>query len=146
MALLASGLLLHVAYDPLLFKAWRQATELLLPSIGVSAAMLLTWTGSVATGLQHGLLAQAPLPVPVMAMLTTCSFALGNGIKLRRMAPQWQKSFVGQAFKVLASSLLFTGNALTLNCHELRSRRPSKSFGLDSKAIFGGFEMFSGWI
>ena len=122
-ALLASGLLLHVAYDPLLYKAYRQAKEKLLPAIGVSAAMLLTVTGSVATALEHGAL-QRSLPVPVMAMLTTCSFALGNGIKLRRMVPEWHKAFVGQVLKVLASSLLFTGNALTLNCHKLRPRRP----------------------
>ncbi|CAK9044385.1 unnamed protein product [Durusdinium trenchii] len=65
-ALLASGLLLHVAYDPLLLRAWRAGTEKLLPAIGVSAAMLLTWLGTVATSLEHQLLTQSPLlPVPV---------------------------------------------------------------------------------
>eukprot|EP00438_Fugacium_kawagutii_P008318 Skav206341 [mRNA] locus=scaffold1420:573371:578871:- [translate_table: standard] len=43
-ALLASGLLLHVSYDPLLLRAWRSGTEKLLPAIGVSAP----WRNKVA--------------------------------------------------------------------------------------------------
>eukprot|EP00913_Durusdinium_trenchii_P004608 g4277.t1 len=126
-ALLASGLLLHVAYDPLLLRAWRAGTEKLLPAIGVSAAMLLTWLGTVATSLEHQLLTQSPLlPVPVYAMMTTCSFGLGNGLKLYRLllAPEpLHKAFVGQAMKVMASCLLFTGNAYGLGCHEIRIQR-----------------------
>lgn len=126
-ALLASGLLLHVSYDPLLLRAWRSGTEKLLPAIGVSAAVLLTWLGSVATFLEHRLLSESPfLPVPVYAMMTTCSFGLGNGLKLYRLFLSQEplhKAFVGQILKVMASSMLFTGNALGLGAHEVHVRR-----------------------
>ncbi|CAJ1376184.1 unnamed protein product [Effrenium voratum] len=126
-ALLASGLLLHVAYDPLLLRAWRAGAEKLLPGIGVAAAMLLTWLGTVATLLEHSVLSSSPLlPVPVYAMMTCCSFGLGNSVKLQRLLSAKEacnKAFLGQVLKVFASSLLLTGNGLGLGWHKLRVRR-----------------------
>ena len=104
-------LLLHVAYLPLLLRAFLSGAPKLLPGIGVvaarrkqisalsllsgrpqhppqhpQAASLLTWLGSVATLLDRSILAASPLlPLPVYAMLTSGSFGLGNSLKLQKL-------------------------------------------------------------
>ncbi|CAE7714065.1 Slc27a4 [Symbiodinium pilosum] len=127
LSLLASGLLLHVAYLPLLLRALLSGAPKLLPGIGVLAAALLTWTGSIATLLDRSLLQASPLlPMPVFAMLTSCSFGLGNSLKLQRLLEAQEpvhQAFVGQVLKVLASSFLITGNSLGLGWHNVRVRR-----------------------
>jgi len=127
LSLLASGLLLHVAYLPLLLRAFLSGAPKLLPGIGVVAASLLTWLGSVATLLDRSILTASPLlPLPVYAMLTSCSFGLGNSLKLQKLLEAQEpvhQAFVGQVLKVLASTLLITGNSLGLGWHNVRVRR-----------------------
>jgi len=126
-SLLASGLLLHVAYQPLLLRAVLSGAPTLLPGIGVVAASLLTWLGSLATLLDRGVLLASPFaPLPVYAMLTSCSFGLGNSLKLQRLLEAREpmhQAFFGQVLKVIASSLLITGNSLGLGWHNVRVRR-----------------------
>eukprot|EP00439_Symbiodinium_sp_Y106_P019882 s3463_g2.t1 len=125
LSLLASGLLLHVAYLPLLLRAFLSGAPKLLPGIGMVAASLLTWLGSVATLLDRSILAASPLlPLPVYAMLTSCSFGLGNSLKLQKLLEAQEpvhQAFLGQVLKVLASTLLITGNSLGLGWHNLRA-------------------------
>ena len=131
----------------------------------------------------------------VYAMLTTCSFGLGNGLKLYRLLLAQEplhKAFVGQAMKVarlvcecqdlcfpevfewkkkyessekkvlekkmknlldfqdvwnsevLASCLLFTGNAYGLGCHEIRVQRPTTQLQRFYELI--GLWVKMGWL
>ncbi|CAE7409069.1 Slc27a4 [Symbiodinium natans] len=103
LTLLASGLLLHVAYLPLLLRAFFSGAPKLLPGIGVVAASLLTWLGSVSTLLDRKILQASPLlPLPVYALITSCSFGLGNSLKLQRLLEAQEpihQAFVGQVVK-----------------------------------------------
>jgi hypothetical protein len=94
-----------------------------LPILASLAATTLVWLGMSLVGLKRGLIKQAPpgLTPPQYAQLASSLFGFANFVKYFQLVQaNGDKDLIykGQALKCVASSLLFTGNALGLKWQE----------------------------
>jgi len=117
--ILLSGLSLLGFGLPLRQRCLTAGLSATLPSIASAAAATLVYLGCILLGLKHGLLKQAPrgMTPAQFGQLASTFFAVANLTKFLQMVQkddEHDRVYWGQASKLLASSMLFSGNGLGL--------------------------------
>lgn len=118
LAVVLCGLSLLPIYIPAYLNGKKAGVSVAAPLLGITAAILLSWVGSIQKLLSKKIIKECPgFSVGQYAQMASCCFGAANLIRILQLFAQKEPMnamLKGQILKCLASCMLISGNAFQL--------------------------------